>query len=405
MPVALLLWATMAQAAGFQLNLQGLRQLGMGGGGVALPWDASTIFYNPAGLSRLDGVQVSASMLLIMANAQFVQSAPTGNYSVRTASQKFTPFNLYVGGPIKKDGKIGVGLGIYTPFGSGTKWPDDWAGRYMAQSITLESIFIQPTASYKINDMLSVGAGFVYAYGNLKFAEALPLQDMNGVDGQANLKGSANGVGYNLGVNIKATEKLKFGISYRSGVKMNLSNGTANFTVPSSLASSFPNTTFKSSVPLPQVLCVGVGYNITEKLTGQFDLEYVGWHTYDSLRFDFTTHTAELQNNHSPRHYKNTLAYRLGFNYAFTPKISAMVGGAWDPSPVPDGFVSPELPDANRIVLTCGVAYAPIKKLSIIAAMEYTTTAKRNAAYNYDNFSGTYQTKAITPGLGINYSF
>jgi long-chain fatty acid transport protein len=82
-----------------------------------------------------------------------------------------------------------------------------------------------------------------------------------------------------------------------------------------------------------------------------------------------------------------------------------MLGGAYDASPVRDGYVSPELPDANRWVITGGLTYKPISKLTIMAAVEYVTSEKRDAMFLPANFSGKYQTKAITPGIGVSYDF
>lgn len=82
-----------------------------------------------------------------------------------------------------------------------------------------------------------------------------------------------------------------------------------------------------------------------------------------------------------------------------------MAGAAYDPTPVADGYVSPDLPDADRILLTCGVAVKPIHKITLLAAMESTNGLKRNGMYNYGNFGGTYQTNALTIGLGAYYNF
>ena len=127
----LLLPAISSMGAGFQLNLQGLRQLAMGGGGAAWPWDAATVFYNPGGLTRLQGIQAYGGALLIIPKVRYVQS-PTGGYSYNSVNQVFTPFNLYVGGPVRPGSRLAVGIGVYTPFGSGLKWDDDWTGEVHA---------------------------------------------------------------------------------------------------------------------------------------------------------------------------------------------------------------------------------------------------------------------------------
>lgn len=398
--------SSMAFAGSFQLNLQGIRQTAMGGSGVAMPWDASSIFFNPGGLARLDGIQAYASMNLVNPNVKYVQ-APTGGYAYETQSHTSTPFAVYVGGRIKKDSKLAIGLGIYTPFGSSAHWDDNWTGRYITQTISLQSIFFQPTVSYRINDVISVGAGFVYAIGSVDITKAIPLQNIQGNDGQARLKGNANGVGFNLGVQLKATDNLNFGISYRSKVKMNVNDGDATFTVPKSVEGNFPAglaTSFESKLPLPEILTVGASYRATSALTVQADVVFAGWKTYDSLSFDFADNTAALKDTHDPRSYKNTVAFRLGGHYKIG-QFAVMAGGAYDPTPTQDNLLSPDAVDANRITLSCGASYQPIPKLSIMAVLNYTTTSKRDVTYDPANFKGAYQIKSLLPGLGISYNF
>lgn len=401
---ALMLSASMSFGAGFQVNVQGLRQVAMGGTGTGWMWDASSIFYNPGGLARLKNVQAYGSVQFLMINTQYVQT-PTGGYSERSKSQVFTPFNVYVGGRLKESGKLALGLGIYTPFGSGHTWKDNWEGRYIIQRVSMQTVFFQPTMSYKINDVISVGGGFVYATGNVRFRRAIPVQDINGNEGYGDLKGRGDGVGLNLGIHIMPTQNLQIGINYRSQVNMSVRKGDANFVVPSALSSSFANTTFKAEVPLPQVFSVGIGFRPTPKLTLTADANWVGWKPYDTLFFDYENNTPTLEDTKAPRNYKNTLALRLGANYKATRKLSVMGGVAYDPSPVTNGFVSPDLPDADRWLVTGGLTFKATDKLTILGALEYGASQKRDAQYLPDNFNGRYQTKAFIPCIGITYDF
>jgi long-chain fatty acid transport protein len=391
----------LAFGAGYQLNLQGLRQLAMGGGGTAVPWDASTIFYNPGGLSRLDHFQVYGAGLFLIPTTQYINNAQ--NYSTYTQKKTFTPFNFYAGGTLKSMPKLGFGLGVYTPFGSGTFWEDNWTGRYIIQNIELQTIFIQPTVSYRINDAISVGVGYIYATGNVDIARALPLQNSAGADGQAKLDGNATGMGYNIGISVKASEKLNFGITYRSRVDMHVKDGDAKFTVPTSVASNFQNTKFDATVPCPEVLSLGVGWKAMDKLTLTLDLNFTGWKAFDSLAFNYSTPVNGTMRTSDARLYKSRMATRIGAHYQATDRLEIMAGGAYDPSPVRDGYVTPDLPDANRIVLTTGFVYKPIPKLGIMAVVEYVTSERRDGSYDDAGFSGTYQTHAITPGIGITY--
>lgn len=400
----LLLSSAMTFGAGYQLNLQGLRQLAMGGSGTAIPWDASVVFYNPGGLTAFSNVRAYASAQFIMPTVKYVQ-VPTGTYSAETQPQTFPTFNVYLGGPVVDRSPVSIGLGVYTPFGNGLMWSDDWTGRYMIQEVKLQSIFFQPTVSYRFSDAISAGAGFVYAIGSMKLRRALPLQNEGGRDGSAELKGDGNGIGFNVGIHIKATENIQVGITYRSQVNMNVDRGYASFKVPSSLSSEFPYTPFSTELPLPQVVSVGAGFTLTERLTLQTDVNFVGWSAYKALSFDFENNTSLLNDSYSPRKYKNTIAFRAGVHYMFSDRVSAMAGAAWDPSPVRDGYVSPELPDADRGVFTAGATYSPFEGFTILGAIEYVSSLKRNANFTSESFDGKYQTTAIAPGIGITYDF
>lgn len=389
--------------AGYQLNLQGIRQLAMGGTGTAMAWDAATIFYNPAGLSRLKGIQVYGSILAIKPSTAYGNDIG----STKTALQTFTPFNFYVGGPVRENSRLALGFGVYTPFGTGVKWDDNWTGKYIVQSIELKSFFFQPTVSYRISNFLSAGLGLIYASGTFDFKQALPVQNPSGENGTLSLHGNATGVGFNAGLQMKFSNRVQVGLTYRSQVTMDLSGGSANFNVPTSLSTKFPNTRFETYLPLPQVASIGIALKPlnNERLTLQLDFNYTGWNSYDSLKINFATHTSSLQDNHAPRHYRNTFTTRLGANYKISKVVSVMAGGAYDPTPVTNGFVSPDLPDADHIVITTGVSVRPIKRFVILAACEFLTTPKRKSSYDAANFSGTFWTQAVTPGIGIYYNF
>jgi len=405
--------------AGYQVNLQGVRQMAMAGAGTAWAWDASTIFYNPGALARLKSIQAYASMGVIVPATSFGNA----NSSAVTQRQTFTPFNIYIGGPVQQDSKLALGIGIYTDAGIGIKWDNNWIGQYIVRSIDLKAICFQPTVSYRISDFLSVGAGFVYAVGTFDMTQALPVHTIRGPlstsllgenpdDSSVHLHANANGVGFNVGLHFKPSDNLQIGLTYRSQINMDVSGGSATFQVPGSLRTSFPNTTFDSQLPLPQVASVGIAFKPAERLTLCFDLSYTGWNSFDSLRINFTNQTSALQNMHAPRHYKNTWTPRLGANYKVSRVVSLMMGVVYDPTPVADGFVSPDLPDADRIAVTGGIAIRPLPRFTILAAFEGTTTVKRTGSYNYnagattgDYFSGVYKTEAYTPALAIYYNF
>lgn len=391
-------------AGSFQLNLQGIRQFAMGGGGTAKPWDASTIFYNPAGMSRLGSFQIYASGYYVSPNVSYSQSPATG-YRIDTERRVSTPFAVYLGGPVTRDKKLGLGVGIFTPFGSNINWGNDWRGRYIVQNITLQSVQIQPTISYQFNEQFSIGAGFNYGFGSMEINRALPVNFSDGSEGNLNMEGNAQGWGFNIGAHYKPSDAVELGLSYRYGMDMKVDNGKASFSYPQSISAAFPtggNTGFSTVLPLPHIVSLGIAYNVNERLTLQGDLIFANWARYKSLDFTFDETTAMVQNTSDLRNYKNTLAVRLGGNYKITDALELMAGFAYDPTPTSNNYMSPDAVDGNRIIVSGGLAYTFSDKVSIMAACQYTTTPTRKATYSPANFSGAYQIKSFVPSLGMS---
>jgi long-chain fatty acid transport protein len=218
------------------------------------------------------------------------------------------------------------------------------------------------------------------------------------------LRGNVNGVGYNLGAQFRASENLQFGLTYRSQVNMGTGSGNADFTVPKALRDSFPNTQFDTQIPLPQVLSVGMGWRMNN-LTLQLDLNYTGWNSFNELFFNFAKNTTYLKNIHEPRNYRNTLTTRVGACYKLGRVVALMAGASYDPSPVSNKYVSPDMPDAYRFTGSFGITVKPMPSFTIIAAFEGMSSVMRSATYDYANLNGSYRTTSATPAIGVYYIF
>lgn len=390
------------EAQGFQVNFQGQKQQGMGGAGNALPTDAASVFFNPGGVSFLKESSMNVGFTPTFANTLF-EDASTPSIG-RTNSPMGTPFSVY--GVYRKndESELFFGLGVYTPFGSTIQYEEAWTGRFALTKLQLKSIFIQPTVSYKLNDKIGIGAGFVYTLGNVNLQKDIPVQDAEGKYGHAELDGKARGFGYNVGIYFEATEKLSLGLSYRSQVNMEVAEGTATFTVPTSLSANFPSGTFSSALPLPQVVTAGFAYKMNDQLTFALDVNYVGWKAYDTLSFDYAQNTLSLVDTKSARNYKNTFAFRLGANYLISDKLEARLGLAYGLTPVQNGYVTPETPDADRINYTAGLGYKFGAHFQLDASVFYTHLERTDTNLE-TNLSGTFTTNVIAPGLAIIYKF
>jgi long-chain fatty acid transport protein len=267
--------------------------------------------------------------------------------------------------------------------------------------------------SYAITDKISVGAGLtVLAYGAVNLQRDVPLPDSYGhieLDGEAERK-----IGFNAGVMFRPSEKFSLGINYRSKIDAEVKDGDVTFTgidPQSAFAARFPNTKFSATLPLIATTSIGLGFMPTEKLTIGLDVNYAEWSKYKSLEFTFADPINGSNTSVSKRNYEDALTFRLGGQYKVTEGLTVRAGGAYDESPVRDGYVTPETPDANRVSGTIGASYA-FGKFGVDFSTQFVSIAKRRQTQNQlvangtqDRVAGTYKTNIVIPGIGLNYSF
>lgn len=389
-------------AQGFQVNFQGQKQQGMGFAGTALFQDAASIFYNAGSIAFSNENSANVSVTPIFANVLYVDSATGGAY--RTENPVGTPFCAYGLFQHKKLEKFKFGIGIYTPFGSTVKWEDNWIGRFAITRLKLQAIYIQPTISYRLSKKIGIGGGFIYSKGSVNLQKDIPVQDSLGNYSHVELNGKAAGFGFNLGVNFQVNDQFSMGLSYRSKIKMSVKKGEADFSVPSSLASNFPNGNFSGTLPLPDVATIGFAYKVSKKWTLAIDINHVGWKSYDTLAFDYALNTSSLLDTKSPREYKNIFAFRGGGEFGASKNLDLRFGGGFGFTPVQDGYLTPETPDANRIYGTLGISYRFTNRFSMDASLYY-THLKRAGRNIETNLNGTFTTKALAPGFSLIYNW
>ena len=411
---AVLVGASSAHAGGFQVYLPSQQSIGMGGVGVGLSMEQAAQFLNPGAMAMLrqNGVQVGVSATFARLAFRPVSGGPQRQLENTTV----TPFNLYASfGP--KEGKFRAGISVYTPYGSTLKYEKGWEGRYALNEITLRAIYVQPTVSYALTDQLSVGAGLmILAAGSVNLQRSI---DVAGSEGSIELDGQTKtGFGVNAGVFFKPSDKFSFGLSYRSKIDAKVTTGDVTVQNPTpALQSRFVADKFSATLPLPATVNLGFGIMPTDKLTIGLDVNFTEWSKYRALRFDFTKdgQPAQVGANtftESKRSYEDALTFRLGGQYKVTDKLALRLGGAYDQSPVKDGYVTPETPDNNRVIGTAGVGYNVTENFGLDASFMFQAILKRTQTEadllnngTTDRVAGTYRTNISIPGIGLRYNF
>jgi long-chain fatty acid transport protein len=397
----LALLPALAFAQGFQVNLADQKQIGMGHTGTGLAQDGSTIFFNPGAMAMLPENYIQAGTSPLVFKSAFNPSGTNDVY--HTSSKIGTPFSGYaVFGPKSSWWKLGIG--VYTPFGGLTNWGNNWEGKYVLESLDLKAIYIQPTLSIRLADFVSIGGGFVYNHGSVNLTRAIPLADANGADGQAQLKGTGKGYGWNAGIYFKTEAGITIGVDYRSKVNTTINGGNAVFKVPVSVQANFPQpNTFTASIPLPSTTSIGIGFNAGKQWLLAFDANLVAWHVYKALSFDYANNTSTLQDTYSPRLYQDAFSVRGGAQFKPVDKWAIRGGLGYASAAAANGYVTPEVPDANRYFVTAGLGYQIANRLDLDFCFEYEHLLSRTQTNIESQLAGTFRTDVYIPGLSLTY--
>lgn len=379
---------TLASASGFALIETNARGQGNAYAGAAAHTpDASTIFFNPAGMMALKDDQLVIAAHIISPSSSFFKD----DGSTSAASVGGTPllgeeddggFNAFVPNLYWVSGideKTKFGLGINTPFGLATKYDDDWIGRYHGVVSDLKIININPSLAYQVNDQLSIGGGIDIMLGIVELTSAIDFgaicvasfnaatcADLGALpqqaDGFAELEGDNFdniSIGFNLGLMYQIAEQTNLGVAFRSEVDMEV-EGDADFTVPAAASFVYANNAFidtglSANVSLPASLSISVAHEV-DKFTYLADVTWTGWSSFEELRVKYDN--AAQPDSVTTEDWNDVMRYSLGIDYQYTDEIVLRAGVALDESPVPNAeHRTPRLPGSDRTWFSFGASY------------------------------------------------
>lgn len=427
-------------AEGYQVNVQSSKQTGMGHVGTSMKLGAESMHFNPAGLGFLTKqVDISAGVAGIFTKAEYKKL--DGSYEHKSDNDPSTPFFVYAGFKIYDN--LSAGISMTTPYGSAMNWGKNWAGSHLVQDISLKAYSVQPTVSYRPFDRLSIGAGLMVMFGEFSLSRALlssgDMADLAAVKPEltplaekykditpvyAELSGDAGlRLGFNVGLLFDVTDQITVGASYRSKVKMNVSEGTAKVFYANEtelqpiLGSLIPPLNIgylDAELPLPSNFNIGATYKPSDRWTFSGELQFVGWGAYKTLAVKFLP-DSELgkYNIEAAKNYENTRIYRAGTEYALTKRFDLRLGAYYDESPVKKEFLNPETPSMNKLGLTTGFSFRPTNAFSVDLGLCYITGFGRTGSYTDKAvltqqpriFEGKYDVHAFTGTVGLSYSF
>lgn len=373
-------FAGSASAAGFQLLEQNGSGLGNAyAGSAAAAADASTIFFNPAGLTYLSGPQLVAAVNAIDVDTRFSNRNSTnpalitvqGGNGGQAGDLAFVP-SLYFSLPLNS--QWSVGLGVNAPFGLKTEYDNDWRGRFHAVTSDVKTLNINPTVAFKVNEKVSLGAGVSWQRLDARLTSrvdtsAVVFSNGGGVvpnaESFAELKGDDTAWGYNLGAMYQVSEATRLGLSYRSAIKYTVT-GKATFQNPTLgglpgliVAGALYNGNIKLDIKLPDTWIFSGEHKLNDRWELLGDVSWTGWAKIpklDAIRTDGALAGTTL--SHTQENWRNTWRVAIGANYQYSDTLKLRMGTAYDQSPVDkDNYRTPRLPDNNRWWLSFGAQY------------------------------------------------
>ncbi len=353
---ALVVMASNAVAGGFGLIEQSGSGLGNAfAGGAASAEDASTIYYNPAGLSRVKGTQVAVAMHAIRPSAKFTGTGipPAVNMGGDPGSWGYVP-NGYFSMGISPS--LTVGLGLNAPFGLQTQYDAGWVGRNHGIKSQIETINLNPSLAYKVSDTFSVGAGI--SYQHIRGG----LSGFAGAAGSSQLSGSDNAWGYNFGALFNVTPQTRVGLAYRSQIKYTLKGEVAFSAIPAL------NGPVSLAISMPDNFSASVFHQLNDRWDLMADATWTGWSVLKELRV-LRANGALL--SLTPENWRDTWRLSAGANYHYNDQWMTRVGVAFDQTPVADMYRTVRIPDQSRTWLSIGGQYKPGKDSAIDIGYAY----------------------------------
>lgn len=461
-------------AAGFGLAEHSASGLGSAFSGASVDSeDASVVWFNPANMTDLEGTtNVSGALhvvvprikyedtgsainpLLVGGNTQAAEAVMKGQKNIISDKVGAVP-NGYVTRRIND--KTVVGVGVNVPFGLEFDYEDDWFGRYNAVDSRLETININPSVAYQVNDKLSIGGGVSIqslkveletavdsagaCYGAVNEVRRRAAQTTNAAT-KAQLEATANNLqtgcattfgqdfanpsrdskavvtgddisyGFNLGLSYKPTKKTKLGVSYRSRVKHEV-EGDANYDYTQELTNVagavLPQTgAAKASTTLPATLSISASHKLNNKVTLKGDITRTEWSTFDQLSVTRADNGDTV--SHVDEDWQDVNRYSVGMDYKYNDRLTLRTGVALDETPVPrEANRTPRTPGADRTWVAVGANYKLKKDMSVDVGYTHIRLdeAKMRVVSNETSYitQGTYDTNIDVLSAQFNWRF
>jgi len=423
-----------AHSASFQLLEQSPAHLGKAFAGTGSDIiDASTVYFNPAGMSKIDRLSLTAGVNLVATDANFTSEGSSYSGPNDGTDELGVIPNLYAVVPLSD--AFAVGFGVNAPYGLSSSYNDDWVGRYSATYSELQLININATASWKISDFFAVGVGVNYqtieADLQSQVDSTLGVAPNSATDSSAKIKGDDDDFVLDLSLLLTPSEWTNIGLVWREGGDFTL-EGDASFNLNSACragagyptgAPPAPTTgslcagalsqragAIEAGVSMPDTLTLSVTQYVSDGWALHLDIAKTNWSSIQNIAVVNTGNGVEV--DELSLQYGDTMRYALGTSIN-TGAWTWRAGVAMDESPQTNPVhVNPRIPDADRTWLSFGANWKISDQLSFdfgythlfiddAHLYERTTTGIGTT----EVLAGSFDSQVDIYGAQINWSF
>ena len=402
---ALIAVASDANAGGFAVREQSAWGQGTSFAGVAAGGDLSAMFWNPATMTQVPGMQTQAVLSGIIPSSKNTPGAGTFAPALGlggtgdTAEDALVP-SSYFSWQVRPD--LWVGMAVNAPYGLSVNFPIVWAGgQYAAGSTYLKTYNFQPMLAYRINDMISVGVGVQAQYAKADLSHCVTAPCPIGGAPLAELSGHDWGYGLTAGVTVTPTPTTTIGIGYRSRINQKIDGSLAVSGVGAANASTTLN--------LPDMVSVGLRQRLSPQWTALATFEWTNWSRLGTSVVTappFATTTLPFQ-------YKDGWFFSAGAEYMWNEQLTLRAGAAYEKSPITDDVRIPLLPDNDRYWLSIGGTYRLTPKITVDLAYSHlfvkdtsiNISSTANPWFTGVAYVGTVDSHVDIISVGLKYRF
>lgn len=380
-------------AEGFGINEWSAEGVAMGGARMFAENDPANIAYNPASITKVQGMAWKTGAVYISPHGKY--DAVKANDSSIVSGKNvihpgILPYFYYVD---QIDEKQWFGIGSFVRFGMISEFDPMSIVATNAYFSKLTGMSITPTYAWKPADKVSAAVGADINYVGLELQKKATL--LGGADTKT--EGDSVALGWNAAVNYEFDAKNEIGLVYRSRITHTMDANFNSSAIPGIIPAIA--TQAHGKVVLPDSYSLGYNHKFDDRTRVELQGTYTRWSTYDKL--DMTFDNGMVSND--AKNWSNGWRYAIGVERKLSDKYTLMAGFAYEGSIIPDEHADFMIPTGNRRTYSIGGQYHDKKQTVALTLGHLDIGDKDISPKTGDAFSSVHTHNNYAKVVAIGY--